>query len=142
MPPSPCMNYAGHRETMMIRPFVWLCGLMTGMGAALLAAEPLPTFEHEIRPLLKVHCFRCHGEDEPLSGGLDLRLVRLQRIGGDSGPAVVSGQPEKSLLLTRIKAGEMPPEGAAPLKPSQIALLEQWIASGAPTLRPEPASAE
>src|SRR5262245_5519596 len=109
---------------------------------ALPAAEPELTFEHQIRPILKAHCLRCHGEDEPIEGNLDLRLVRFHKKGGDSGPALVPGKPDESLLLTRIRDGEMPPEGATPLKPEQVQLIARWIAAGANTIRPEPETAE
>lgn len=98
-----------------------------------------PTFETHIRPLLKAHCFECHGEGEKLKGGLDVRLARLLVSGGKSGPAVVAGKAKNSLLLERIKSEEMPP-GKRKLTRDEIALLERWIAGGAPTERPEPKS--
>src|SRR5579859_5975261 len=66
-------------------------------------------FEDQVRPLLKAHCFECHGEGKKLKGGLDLRLVRLMRAGGDNGPALVAGKAEESLLLQRVRSHEMPP---------------------------------
>src|SRR6185369_2292637 len=60
------------------------------------------TFEQHIRPILKAHCFDCHGEGEKLKGGLDLRLRRLIVTGGESGPAIVPGNPDKSLLVDLI----------------------------------------
>ena len=62
-----------------------------------------------IRPIFRAHCFDCHGATAELQAGLDLRLVRFQLKGGDSGAALVPGQPDESLLLQRIRAGEMPP---------------------------------
>src|SRR6266849_5512510 len=49
-------------------------------SAPVVAAAP-PTFEKDIRPILKAHCFDCHGEGEKLKGGLDLRLQRLMPRG-------------------------------------------------------------
>src|SRR5262249_1386048 len=70
-------------------------------------------------------------------GNLDLRLARLAILGGDGGSAIVPGDPAGSRLLARMRSGEMPPtEKKVP--PDQIALIEQWIAEGARTLRPEP----
>ncbi|MCA9158280.1 MAG: hypothetical protein KDA72_08135, partial [Planctomycetales bacterium] len=115
--------------------FVVLCSAAT---ASLLADEPL-SFEADVRPIFKTHCFQCHGEGGELSGGLDLRLRRLIEHGGDSGAAVVAGQPEQSELLARMLAGEMPPEEVA-LRPttSELATIEAWIASGAIAIGPEP----
>ncbi len=98
-----------------------------------------PTFETHIRPLLKAHCCECHGEGEKLKGGLDVRLARLLASGGKSGSAVVPGKAKDSLLLDRVKSEEMPP-GKRKLTRDEITLLERWIAGGAKTERPEPAS--
>jgi mono/diheme cytochrome c family protein len=101
------------------------------------ADDPVPLFEADIRPILRAHCLDCHGAEEELNGGLDLRLVRLMAKGGDSGPALVAGDPGASLLLARVRAGEMPP-GNAKMTPAEVATLERWVASGARTARPEP----
>ena len=95
-------------------------------------------FETHVRPILKAHCFDCHGAEEEVKGKLDLRLVRLMKRGGETGPAVEPGKPNASLLLQRIKAGEMPP-GPAKVSAREIAVLEKWIAGGAKTARDEPA---
>jgi hypothetical protein len=97
------------------------------------------TFEREIRPILKAHCFHCHGEGAQLKGGLDVRLRRTIVKGGESGPVVVPGEPQQSYLLARVRAGEMPP-GDKKLNEAEVALIERWIAAGAPTLRDEPES--
>lgn len=110
-------------------------------GEAILAATPgtAPTFEVDIRPIFRTHCFDCHGAAEEKKGGLDLRLVRFQIAGGDSGAAVVPRDPDDSYLLERIRAGEMPPSGEK-LSPSEIDTIARWIAGGAKTERPEPES--
>ncbi len=97
------------------------------------------SFESDVRPILRAHCFDCHGAEEEKKGGLDLRLVRFQLAGGDSGPAIAPGAPEGSLLLERVRAGEMPP-GDAKLSAKEIDLIARWIAGGAKTVRPEPES--
>jgi hypothetical protein len=96
------------------------------------------TFERDVRPILKKHCFQCHGE-EKTEGSLDVRLARLLMKGGDSGPAIVLGAVQQSLLLERINSGEMPPE-KIPLRPTakEIETIAAWIAAGAKTARPEP----
>src|SRR3954462_1857585 len=78
---------------------------------ALARAEQPLTFEQHVRPILRAHCFQCHGEEDEHEGSLDLRLVRLISKGGDSGPAIVPGKAEVSLIVQRLTAGEMPPEG-------------------------------
>jgi mono/diheme cytochrome c family protein len=105
------------------------------------AREPdtTPTFEKDIRPILRAHCFDCHGAADKKEGGLDLRLVRSQLAGGESGPAISPNHPEASLLLARIRAGEMPP-GDTKVTPQEIETIERWIAAGAKTERPEPES--
>ena len=99
------------------------------------------TFERDIRPILKAHCFDCHGEGEKLRGGLDLRLRRLMIKGGDDGPAVVPGKPDKSALFKMVHSGEMPKRGQK-LTPDQVTLIKQWIAGGAKTAHPEPSDLE
>jgi hypothetical protein len=104
------------------------------LGAAL-------SFEKDIRPILKAHCFHCHGEEGEVKGGLDVRLKRFLEKGGESGPAVIAGRPHASLLLEQVKSGEMP-KGDKKLKAEEIAKIEQWIAEGAKTLRVEPEKIE
>lgn len=109
---------------------------LAGRVGAARAEEPL-TFEKHIRPILKAHCFQCHGEEEKPKAQLDLRLVRWIARGGKKGPAVVPGKPAASLLWTRIEAGEMPP-GEKKLSPQERVAVQTWIAQGSRTKRPEP----
>jgi hypothetical protein len=104
------------------------------VGAADSAA---PTFEKDVRPILKQHCLLCHGEEENPKGKLDLRLKRFAERGGTSGAVLVPGKPDESLMLIRIQDGEMPP-GEKKVPPEQIAVIEKWIASGAIALSKEP----
>ena len=101
------------------------------------AASIEPSYEKQIRPILKAHCFQCHGEGDELEGKLDLRLRRLIAAGGDSGPAIVAGNPDASLLYERIKLGEMPP-GEKKVPAEQAETIRAWIAAGAQAARPEP----
>ena len=112
-----------------------ILGVVTGCFA--LTAGPSPTFEKDVRPILKAHCFDCHGESEQKKGGLDVRLRRLLLEGGEDGPAIVPGKPDQSGLLQRVESGEMPKRDKK-LTAEQIAVIRQWIASGARTARPEP----
>src|SRR5262245_61807626 len=96
-----------------------------------------PTFEADVRPIFKAYCTECHGEAEKLKGGLDLRLKRFALKGGKNGPALVEGKPGESLLLERVKSGEMPP-GKKKLTAAEIDTLKKWIAGGAKVEAPEP----
>jgi hypothetical protein len=98
-----------------------------------------PKFESQVRPILKAYCLDCHGGGAELKGKLDLRLARTARRGGKHGPALVPGKPDESVILDRIRDGEMPP-GEKKVPPDQVAVLERWIAQGARTLRDEPES--
>src|SRR5438128_5295988 len=90
------------------------------------AAPERLTFERHVRPILKTYCLDCHGGGEKLKGHLDLRLRRFLAKGGDSGPAVVPGAPGKSLLVERLKAGEMPP-GEKRVPAEQIAVIQRSV---------------
>lgn len=117
---------------------VSLCCVRAAHSADTAASPTPPTYEQHIRPILKAHCFRCHGGDQAeAKAGLDLRQRRLIAKGGESGPAVEPGQRDGSLLYQRIHAGEMPP-GDVKLAPAEVAAIGAWIDAGAPTLRPEP----
>ena len=108
-------------------------------GADLPTPTSTPHFESHVRPIFREYCFDCHGANAEVQADLDLRLVRFLLRGGESGPAIQVGHPESSHLLRLVQSGEMPP-GEARVPPEKIAILQQWIAAGAPTLRPEPES--
>jgi len=98
------------------------------------SAKQIEFFEKEIRPLLARRCFECHGPDaERLEGGLLMNSRAALLEGGDTGPAVVPGEPKGSLLIDAINYGdlyEMPPKGKMPAE--EIALLTRWVEMGAP----------
>lgn len=96
------------------------------------SAEDIEFFEARIRPVLAKHCYECHSsKSETIQGGLRLDLAATSLKGGDTGPAVVAGKPEKSLLLSAIRYEdfEMPPTER--LSPKVIADFEHWIQRGA-----------
>lgn len=113
----------------------WMLGAYCAASSAA-GGSPL-VFEKDIRPIFKTHCFHCHGERGVREGGLDVRLRRFLAAGGDSGPAIAAGNPTNSYLLDLLKAGDMP-QGKPRLADEEIAKIEEWIAAGAPTARPEP----
>jgi mono/diheme cytochrome c family protein len=103
-----------------------------------LTAEETEFFEKRIRPIFVTHCYECHsGEKQKKEGGLtvDSRAALLK--GGDSGPAIVTGDPDKSLLLIAVRQTDkdlkMPPEGK--LTAAQLDDLAAWIKRGAPDPR-------
>jgi hypothetical protein len=102
-------------------------------------AAELLTFEQHVRPILRAHCFQCHGDEAEHEANLDLRMARLIAKGGDSGPAIVSGNAADSLIVQRLEAGEMPPpEKGKPLSATELATIRTWINQGAKTAHPEP----
>jgi hypothetical protein len=125
------------RLGVFVAALLFAAGLSATASRSLRAGEERLTFEQHVRPILKAHCFHCHGEAEKHAGNLDLRLVRLLAKGGDSGPAIVAGKAAESYLIERIVAGEMPPEGKR-LPEKDLATLRAWIDQGAATVRPEP----
>lgn len=109
------------------------------MAAVSTMADDGPKFESDVRPILKTHCWQCHGEESELEASLDLRLARFIKSGGDSGSAVSAQDHEGSLIWQRVVSGEMPP-GPKRLSAAEIQVIANWIDSGAKTLRPEPES--
>ena len=97
--------------------------------------QDLDFFEKEVRPLLVKHCYQCHGPDSNEGEGglrLDSRKAILQ--GGKSGPAVVPGKPDESLLIYAVNhdpaVEAMPPERR--LKNKEVATLIRWVKLRAP----------
>ena len=85
---GPC-NYNDAMSWTLTRRQI-LVSLLILMPSAATAAEDL-FYETDVRPILKAHCFHCHGEEEEHQASLDLRLVRTMLAGGDSGAAIVAG---------------------------------------------------
>jgi hypothetical protein len=97
------------------------------------SAVEIEYFEKEIRPILAASCYECHSAktaDGP-NGGLRLDRQSGWQQGGDGGPAIVPGEPAKSLLIEAIRyeSLEMPPDGRLP--EATIAKLTEWIKRGA-----------
>ncbi|MCC7420193.1 MAG: PSD1 domain-containing protein [Planctomycetaceae bacterium] len=108
-------------------------GLALGCVASVRAddAARADRFEKQVRPLLVEHCQKCHGaKRQEGSLRLDARVGITK--GGDSGPSVVPGKPDASLLIQAVRhEGDrsMPPD--VKLKPHEIAALEEWVKDGA-----------
>jgi hypothetical protein len=104
--------------------------------------EQLDFFESRIRPVLIEHCLECHSNNDNQKGGLSLTSRAGLLRGGESGPAIVPGKPDASLLLEalRYESYEMPPKGK--LSDRIIDDFATWIAMGAPDPRVESAPAK
>src|SRR5262245_61713178 len=106
--------------------------------AAPVAADPTPEgvefFEKKIRPLLVAKCHGCHsaGKEPKANLGLDSGPGLLK--GGDNGPVVVPGDPERSRLITAVRYKDpdlrMPPRTR--LSAEHVADLTAWVKMGAP----------
>lgn len=123
---------------------VLACTSMTGLsrGDSPDQADPAKVefFEKKIRPMLANHCYHCHSADTKPAGNLRVDDKNGLLTGGNSGPAVVPGHPEKSNILKRVtdknEKKRMPIEGKH-LTDEQVADLTTWIKGGAawPALR-------
>lgn len=120
--------------------------LIVGLESATANAPPSPSneqalarFETQVRPMLHQHCVGCHGTERQRGGlRLDSRQAMLQ--GGESGPAIVPGRPDESLLIEMLEEGRMPPKQEPRLTQDQIAELRHWIEAGAPAHDASPPS--
>src|SRR5260370_14686984 len=98
-------------------------------------AAAIEFFESKVRPVLAEHCFRCHSTtDKKLKGKLLLDSRQGLLKGGESGPVIVAGKPEKSRLIQAIRDTDvdlmMPPNAKVP--DAAIADLTKWVKLGAP----------
>lgn len=102
------------------------------------AAEDFAFFENKVRPILVANCYECHSEESGKhKGGLFLDRRAGWQTGGDSGPAIVPGDTDQSLLLSAVHYRDenlqMPPKSR--LDQADIEILKQWIAMHAPDPR-------
>jgi len=120
-----------------------LCLLLVLCGSLADAADEdrkgLDFFEAKIRPMLIKHCYECHSAKaaatKTLKGGLLVDTRAGLRTGGESGPAVVPGKPEESVLISALRheTFKMPPKMKLP--DSLIGHFVKWIKLGAPDPR-------
>src|SRR3954469_5004217 len=107
-------------------------GVPVQAPAAARAQQP-EFFEERIRPVLFEVCGECHVDDD--EGGLTLDSREAMLKGGDTGPAIVPGDPDKSLLMHVIRRDEgfpRMPKSAPKLADDKIAAFAEWIKAGAP----------
>jgi hypothetical protein len=117
-----------------------LAGALALGARAVVAAEDasgLEFFEKKVRPLLAERCYECHSPDKKVKGGLRLDLRDGWVKGGDTGPAIVPGDPEKSLLISavRYKDRDLQMPEKRKLPDDEIHILEEWVKMGAPDPR-------
>ena len=87
-------------------------------------------FETKVRPILATECFSCHTNSQ--LGGLRLDSREAMIRGGKSGPAIVPGDPEKSLLVIAIRqTGDLKMPKGGKLPQDQIDAIAQWVRTGA-----------
>jgi hypothetical protein len=127
------------------RVMFWLASLLLAAPAAR-ATSPadLEFFEKKIRPLLVERCHECHSAGKKIKAGLRLDHAAGWLRGGDSGPALIPGDVEKSPLIKAVRYSglefeAMPPE--TQLTRAEVALLEEWVKRGAPAPDEAPPSA-
>lgn len=102
-------------------------------ASTLMGAEPVPNYEEQVAPILRMYCVSCHnGQDR--EGGLSLEtFVELQE-GGTSGAAVLATQAKSSRLIRYVTGAaepKMPPEGSPAPSAAEVAVLAAWIDGGA-----------
>jgi mono/diheme cytochrome c family protein len=107
----------------------------TLLGTALCAAPAPADYTAEVKPILKQHCYRCHGGSQQ-KGGLRADTVAFLREGGDIGPAFKAGHSAESLMVQAILGthddiAQMPYK-KPPLAEAEIARIRAWIDAGAP----------
>src|SRR4051794_7603900 len=113
-------------------------GLLLHVPATAKAAETGHSdsdfYEAKVRPVLVEHCYACHSSQaKKLKGRLLLDTTEGIRKGGESGPVIMPGRPDQSLLIEAVRYDDeltrMPPKGKLPA--AAIAALEAWVKSGA-----------
>ncbi len=132
-------HWRHHRTKLLLRSTSRLAFLLLAAtihchwvaAADRLSRREIDLFENEVRPTLVAHCIKCHGAKKQ-EGGLKLTSLADVLRGGDSGPAVVPGNPEESLIIEamRYEGLEMPPDSQ--LHGDKVVGLVRWVSAGAP----------
>jgi hypothetical protein len=128
-----------------VSSFAMRVGLLLGLTVCFASSAQQLTpaqsdfFESKIRPILVKDCYNCHSQQAPkIKGGLTLDTRNGWLKGGASGPAIVPGDPEKSLLIKAVRYTDedlqMPPNNKK-LSDTEIASLVAWVKMGAPDPR-------
>ncbi len=95
------------------------------------ASNPAEYFENHVRPVLAAKCYSCHTQSQMSGLRVDSRQALLK--GGETGPAIMPGDPEKSLLIQAVRqTGTIKMPKGGHLTPEEIATLTEWVKMGAP----------
>ena len=120
-----------------MRNWVIFSLLVLSVGVVAAADTGNDFFEKKVRPVLVANCYQCHSASaKELQGKLRLDTKEGIRKGGETGPAIVPGKPDESLLIKSIRhedGMEMPPKKMLP--DYAIADLVKWVEMGAPDPR-------
>jgi hypothetical protein len=138
--------FAGAAASLVMRSllptaFLVICAMKTtSVGADINTDDGIAFFESRIRPVLVEGCYQCHSsQSKSLKGGLRVDSREGLLRGGKSGPAIVPGKPDDSLLFQALSyegdVVEMPPKGKLPAQ--VLGDFRRWIASGATDPRTE-----
>ncbi len=111
--------------------------IVTGVAFSVLlpvsTTAAAPDFVHEIVPVLRKNCFKCHN-DTKKKAGFSINDEASFRVGSEDGPVVVPGDAEKSTVFQLVATDDedyrMPPEGDG-LDAAEVALIRDWISAGA-----------
>ena len=107
----------------------WIASGAAFFDEKVVSDEDMRFFENKVRPLLAEKCWSCHGQEKQ-KGSLRLDSLEGMLQGGESGPALVPGKLDESLLIDAIRyqSFEMPP--TKPLAENEIAILTTWVSKG------------
>ena len=133
------MNF--HRKSSTVTPSLRRAVIVGGISilqtcAAFAASEPESPLFLKAHAVLEQHCFKCHSHAENKSkGGLLVDSLEALLEGGETGPSIVVGKPDESLLIKAVRYDDedlqMPPKGEK-LSAADVATLTEWVKAGAP----------
>ena len=119
------------RVTVLLIPIV-VAGAWLSVSAAEPEMKPAVDYKNDIFPIFDAKCLRCH-KPSKLDGKLDMTTRAAMLKGGISGPALVPGNVEKSLIVELVHYNEMPPKNVKiRVTKDELKLLKAWVEAGAP----------
>ncbi len=131
-----CRRLAGAWLLALIVPTAWAMDAVPALSPA-----DQHFFETKIQPILSGQCYKCHSHQaDRIKGKLMLDSRDGVLLGGTSGPAIVPGKPDDSLLIQAVSYSDEdlqmpPPDHGGKLTDQQIADLTEWVRRGAPDPR-------